>query len=204
MGLSNYKRHYFSEAEYLDFEEHSETKHEYFDGEVLAMSCNNRNHNHLMSNTSVAFSNHLKNTRCEAFCIGLKVRTDDGNKYFYPDVLVTCEQTNGDAYFVHSPCLIVEVLSKSTREYDQNLKRSIYQKIPTLEEYVLIEQDHVEIEISRKSADWHSTYYFIDDEITFESIGLTLPVLEIYQRVDNQEMRDFLKILETNQQSKTS
>lgn len=191
MNLPNQKRHYFSEAEYLDFEEHSDTKHEYFDGEVLAMACNNRNHNHLMTNTSMAFADHLKNTNCEAFFSGLKVRIDDGNKYFYPDVMVTCEKTEGDSYFINSPRLIVEVLSKSTREYDSNLKREIYQTIPTLEEYVLIEQDRVEIIVFRKSDQWRPTYYYIDDEITFTSIDLTLPVLEIYQRVENQDMRDF-------------
>ena len=192
MSFPNYKRHYFSEAKYLDFEEHSETKHEYFDGEVLAMPCNNRNHNHLMTNTSVAFSSHLKNTPCEAFFSGMKVRIDDGNKHFYPDVLVTCEKANGDAYFVNSPCLIVEVLSKSTREYDMNLKRSIYQTIPSLEEYVLIEQDRVEIQVFRRAENWQSSYYYIDDDITFTSIGLTLPVLELYQRVENDDMREFL------------
>ena len=92
---------------------------------------------------------------------------------------------------------MVEVLSNTTRKFDKDLKRTCYQTIPSLEEYVLIEQDHVDIEISRKSQDWRSSYYFLGDDVTFESIGLTLPVLEIYQRVENQELRDFFAKHET-------
>jgi Uma2 family endonuclease len=106
-------------------------------------------------------------------------------------VVVCCNQ-DGESDFTESPRIIVEVLSNSTRKFDKDLKRKIYQSIPTLEEYVLIEQDHVEIEIGRKSEDWHSSYYFLGDDVTFESIGLTLPVLEVYARVENQELRDFL------------
>jgi Uma2 family endonuclease len=87
-------------------------------------------------------------------------------------------------------------LSNSTRKFDKNLKRHIYQAIPTLEEYVLIEQDRVEIEISRRSTNWQPVFYFIDDDITFESIDLTLPVLELYQRVENDEIHAFMKALE--------
>ena len=64
--------------------------------------------------------------------------------------------------------------------------------LAALEEYVLIEQDRVEIEVFRKAQGWQSMYYYIDDDITFTSIDLTLPVLELYQRVENEDMREFL------------
>lgn len=125
----------------------------------------------------------------------IKVRADSGKKYFYPDALVVCQNDDKDAYYTESPRIIVEVLSNSTRKFDKNLKRKIYQSIPTLEEYVLIEQDRVEIEISRRSTNWQPVFYFIDDDITFESIDLTLPVLELYQRVENDEIHAFMKAL---------
>jgi Uma2 family endonuclease len=134
MGLSNYKRHYFSEAEYLDFEEHSETKHEYFDGEIFAMAGASLNHQILISRVVQKFSNHLENTPCIVLSSDMKVRADEGNKFFYPDVVVTCEKENQDSHFIKSPRLIIEVLSKSTRKFDQTLKRLVYQEIPTLEE----------------------------------------------------------------------
>ena len=191
MGLAILKTAYLSEQDYLDAEKVSDVKHEYFDGEIFAMSGAKANHQRITMNVGGEFRNHLKGTPCEAFSSDMKVRADEGNKYFYPDVVVSCNQ-DGESDFTEFPRLIVEVLSDSTRKFDKDLKRKIYQTIPTLEEYVLIEQDHVEIEISRKSADWHSSYYFIDDEVTFESIGLTLPVLELYSRVENKELQAFL------------
>ena len=191
MGLAAVKTIYLSEQDYLEAEKISDVKHEYFDGEIFAMSGAKANHQRITMNVGGEFRNHLKGTPCEAFSSDMKVRADKGNKYFYPDVVVSCNQ-DGESDFTESPRLIVEVLSSSTRKFDKDLKRKIYQTIPTLEEYVLIEQDHVEIEISRKSADWHSSYYFIDDDVTFASIGLTLPVLEIYSRVENKELQEFL------------
>lgn len=196
MGLA-IKAAYFSEQDYLEAEKISDVKHEYFDGEIFAMSGGNRNHHRLSGNAFNAFFNHLKGTPCEVFQSDMKVRADEGNKYFYPDVVVSCTKGDSDSHFEDFPRLIVEVLSKSTRKFDKDLKRKVYQTIPTLEEYVLIEQDHVEIEISRKSEDWHSSYYFLGDDVTFESIGLMLPVLDVYARVENQELQTFLAKQET-------
>jgi Uma2 family endonuclease len=203
MSRPNHKVAYISEQEYLEDEKVRDIKHEYFDGEIFAMSGAKANHQRITMNVGGEFRQHLKDTPCEAFSSDMKVRADKGNKYFYPDVVVCCNQ-DGESDFTESPRLIVEVLSKSTRNFDKGLKRLVYQNIPSLEEYVLIEQDFVEIEVCRKADGWKSTYYFLNDDITFTSIDLTLPVIEIYQRVDNEDMRDFLKALETNQQSKTS
>jgi Uma2 family endonuclease len=194
MNSPNYKTDYISEQEYLEDEELSEIKHEYFDGEIFAMSGAKANHQRITINVSSEFHNHLKDTSCEAFSSDMKVRVDKGNKYFYPDVVVSCNQ-DGDSDFTESPRIIVEVLSNSTRKYDRTLKRACYQNIPSLEEYVLIEQDRVEIEVCRKSEGWQSMFYYIDDEITFTSIDLTFPVLEIYSRVENDEMRAFVDVI---------
>lgn len=192
MSFPNYKPDYISEQNYLEDEKIREIKHEYFDGEIFAMAGASRSHQRLTTNTLVAIANHLKDTPCEAFSSDMKVRADNGKKYFYPDVVVSCTKGDGDSHFEEFPCLIIEVLSKSTRKFDQTLKRLVYQKIPSLEEYVLIEQDRVEIQVFRKSEGWQSTYYYIDDDITFASIDLTLPVLELYQRVENDDMREFM------------
>ncbi|MDD5228681.1 MAG: Uma2 family endonuclease [Methylococcales bacterium] len=193
MNLPNHKTDYISEQDYLEGEKISEIKHEYIDGEVYAMAGASKNHQRLLGNVFSALHHHLKNTPCEAFSSDIKVRADKGKKYFYPDVIVVCSNNDNDDYYTESPRIIVEVLSNSTRKYDRTLKRQIYQSIPSLEEYVLIEQDRVEIEVCRKSEGWQSMFYYIDDEITFTSIGLTLPVLEIYSRVENDEMRVFVE-----------
>ncbi|MDD2864691.1 MAG: Uma2 family endonuclease [Methylococcales bacterium] len=192
MGLPKLKQHYITEQEYLDSEKLRDIRHEYIDGEIYAMSGAKLNHQRLISTLTSKIYAHLDGTPCEVFSSDIKVRADSGNKYFYPDVLVSCDNENGDSVFTETPRLIIEVLSKSTRKYDKTFKRICYQAIPSLEEYVLIEQDHVEIEVCRKSENWQPNYYFIDDEVTFTSIDLTLPVLDIYKRVDNEEMREFL------------
>ncbi len=196
MGLAICNTAYLSEQDYLEAEKVSDVKHEYFDGDIFAMAGASKSHQLLTGNIFGEIRNHLKGSPCLTFSSDMKVRLDEGSKYFYPDVVIACEKEN-DEYFIRSPRLIIEVLSNSTRKFDKDLKRKIYQKIPSLEEYVLIEQDHVEVQISRKSEDWRSSYYFLGDDVTFESIGLTLPVLEIYARVENQELRDFFAKHET-------
>ena len=177
-----------NETEYLAGEKISDVKHEYIDGYVYAMSGAHANHNRISMNLSVAFANHLKGKPCQPYASDMKVKI--GSKYFYPDVLVDCSDV--DDYFTESPIILVEVLSKSTRRMDETTKRLIYLQIPTLQEYVLIEQDFVKIEIVRKNENWQPMRYYLGDELTFESIGLTLTVEEIYQRVKNEEMTEWL------------
>ena len=196
MDLPHYKIDYISEETYLEDEKMRDIKHEYVDGEIFAMAGASISHQRIISNLVINIGTHLKHSPCEVFSSDIKVRADSGKKYFYPDALVVCQNDDKDAYYTESPRIIVEVLSNSTRKFDKNLKRHIYQAIPTLEEYVLIEQDRVEIEISRRSTNWQPVFYFIDDDITFESIDLTLPVLELYQRVENDEIHAFMKVLE--------
>lgn len=182
---------FMSEEEYLAGEKIAVLKHEYVDGHIYAMAGAHSNHNSLAMNVSVAFSNHLKGKPCRAYMSDMKVRIGNGSKYYYPDVLVNCPPVNG--YFTETPTIIVEVLSNSTRRIDETEKRMAYMQIETLEEYVLIAQDFVQIEVIRKSEGWKSAKYFLGDEVTFTSIGLTLSVEEIYDGVDNADMVDWLK-----------
>ncbi len=180
---------FMSEDEYLAGEQHSEVKHEYIDGYVYAMAGAHSNHNLITLNLSSEFRAHLKGKPCRPYMSDMKVRI--GSKYFYPDVLVDCSDING--YYTETPKILVEVLSKSTRRTDKNLKRMAYTQITSLEEYVLIEQDVVEIEVLRRVDGWQPQYYYLGDEITFQSIGLTLAVEEIYERVQNVDVAEWLQ-----------
>ena len=119
------------------------------------------------------------------------MRLNNGSKYYYPDVLVNCPAITG--YFTENPLLLVEVLSDSTRRIDEHEKRLAYMQIASLEEYVLIAQDFVQIEVIRKNDGWRSSKYFLGDELTFSSIGLTIPVEDIYEGVENEDMVEWLK-----------
>lgn len=182
---------FISEEDYLEGEKITELKHEYVDGHIYAMASAHSNHNSLALNISSEFKNHLKGKPCRAYMSDMKVRLNNGSKYYYPDVLVNCPPVNG--YFTETPRLIVEVLSNSTRRIDETEKRMAYMQIETLEEYVLIAQDFVQIEVIRKSDDWKAVKYFLGDEVTFTSIGLTLSVEAIYDGVENEDMLQWLK-----------
>ncbi len=176
---------------YLRQELTSKVKHELIDGYAYAMAGVSENHARISGNIYRKFGNYLENSPCEPFVSDMKLKTPTGN-FYYPDVMVVCEDDKENVYYKNKPTIIVEVLSRSTRRIDETLKLMSYINIPSLQEYLIIEQDCVDIEVFRQSNDWRSSHYFLGDEVTFESIGLTLSVAEIYHRVENEDMLEFL------------
>ena len=184
-----------SEAEYLDGERIAEIKHEYLDGNVYAMAGASENHNLLALNIASELRNKLKGTPCRTFIADMKVKAPQA--FFYPDVLVVCERDNENEYYKSAPVIVIEVLSKATRRYDQTVKRQRYQALPSLEEYVLIEQDKGEVVVFHRRDGWQSAYYYLGDEIHFYSVDVTVAVENIYYQVDNEDVLAFL--LQKNQ-----
>ena len=182
---------FISEQEYLAGEQTSELKYEYIDGYVYAMSGASNNHNLIAGNVFATLANHLKKKPCRPYISDMKVKI--GSRYFYPDVLVDCSNLTGDSYYTEQPIILVEVLSKSTRRMDETTKRMTYMQIPSLQEYILIEQDFVDVEIIRRETGWLSEHYFLGDELTISSIGLTLTVEDIYERVQNNDVKEWLE-----------
>jgi len=179
-----------SVEDYLKWELSSQTKHELIDGHIYAMASASANHERISVNVLSAFGNHLKNSPCEPFGSDMKLRINAN--FFYPDVMVDCHFDNSEPYFTKTPIIIVEVLSKSTRKTDETIKLLSYINIPSLKEYVLIQQDFVDIQVIRRSEGWIPKHYFLGDDISFESIDLTLSVEEIYHRVQNEDMLEFI------------
>ena len=180
-----------TEEEYLAGEEISEIKHEYIDGEIYAITGVSKNHERISGNFFVRLHGHLENSSCEPFSSDVKVKV--GKDFFYPDAMVVCDDQADHDYYTETPTVIIEVLSKSTRRYDMTIKRLAYQSISTLQEYILIEQDFVDVEVCRKNEDWQSKHYFLGGEFTLNSIGITLKVDDLYQRVKNEDVSDYLK-----------
>ncbi|GAW86575.1 conserved hypothetical protein [Bathymodiolus platifrons methanotrophic gill symbiont] len=176
--------------QYLEDELRRDVKYELIDGQIYAMADASANHERISSNISRYFGNHLQNSPCEPFGSDMKVKV--GSRFFYPDVIVDCQFDETEPYYTESPVIIVEVLSKSTRRIDETTKRFSYMNIPGLQEYVLIEQDIVDIEVIRRSEGWVSKHYYLGDKVHFESINLTLSVEEIYHRVNNEEVHEFI------------
>lgn len=182
-----------SEAEYLKNELTSEIKHEYIDGIVYAMAGASDNHNRISGNIFSELKSGLKKqgSPCVAYIADMRLK--QSSKYYYPDVMVVCSVDNKDKYNKTAPVILVEVLSASTRRKDLTTKRFYYQNIPSLKEYVLIEQDKAEIQVCRRKDHWQPYYYYLGEEITFESIGVTVSVEDIYYQVDTEDVQEYLQ-----------
>lgn len=177
--------------DYLLGERDSEVKHEYVDGQVYAMAGASVNHNIIVSNVSGLLWNALQGQPCFPVSSDMMVKTSDF-QYRYPDVVVICDgDETGDEHVSENPRLIVEVLSNSTRQQDTEIKRREYLAMPSLQEYVLIEQDVVDVEVFRRSDDWRPTHYFMGDDVHFEAVDVTVSVEAIYQRVKNADVQRY-------------
>jgi len=183
-----------TENDYLAAELVSDIRHEFVNGEIYAMSGAKATHNRISGNIAREVGNMLRNSHCDTFAADMKVKA--GSNYFYPDVLVDCSELDGEAVFTQSPVIIFEVLSRSSRKLDETIKKIAYMNIPTLQEYVLVEQDFVDVEVFRKSDDWRSSHYFLGDQIELESQAIKLDVEEIYTRVKNQDMLEWEELKE--------
>lgn len=190
-----YQHHKMTEEEYLQAELLSDIRHEYIDGEVYAMVGGTLQHGGLVMNIPREIGNHLKDKPCRVFAESIKVKVDRGygrSNYLYPDVVVDCSIQKAENDMLTTPVLLLEVISDSSSRYDKLTKFNIYKNIPTLQEYITVEQHQVEITVRRRRSNWQIEQYFLGDEITFESIGLGIAVAELYDGIDNVEMQQWL------------
>ena len=146
MGTRPYpetKEDYITFEEYLVRESESEYRSEYHDGKIVAMAGGTSRHSAIAQNSRTAISNALraKNKKCIVYDSDFKVRLESVNKGVYPDASVICDKPeyyNNRQDVYTNPLLIVEVLSKSTRNYDKGDKFTYYRTLPSFKEYVLI------------------------------------------------------------------
>ncbi len=179
--------------EYLAFERDSDEKHEFIDGDIYLMSGGSENHSLIAGNTYASIHNQFRKRDCKAYTSDMRLRT--GLNYTYPDVSAICgsaelEDNSHDTLL--NPTLIVEVLSPSTERYDRGRKFHHYQKIETLQEYILISQDnyHVERFLRQANDEWLLTdARELDAILDLPSIGCTLALADVYDKVvfDNPE-----------------
>ncbi len=179
---------YLTTEEYLRLETASDIKHEYFDGEIFAMAGATDTHVTIALNMAILLRNHLRGQGCRVYISDIKVRIETKNRFFYPDVMVTCESKDKEnTTYKEFPCLIVEVLSDSTEAFDRGDKFADYQSLPSLQEYVLINTKKARIECFRRTDDglWLLQFYELD-KINFEltSVDFSGKIEEVYQEVD--------------------
>jgi Uma2 family endonuclease len=181
---------YLSIEDYLQWEEQQEEKHEYVDGIIYAMAGATENHVSITDNFTAILRSHLRGNPCKAFSSDMKVNIAAKKIYYYPDLLVTCDDhdrlnKSHKAY----PCLIIEVLSNSTEAKDRGVKFANYQTLESLQEYVLVNQWESRIEVFRRTDRkfWLLQTYTEGELIELQSINLTIPMSAIYEDVDFSE-----------------
>jgi Uma2 family endonuclease len=178
---------YISPEDYLEGERVSPIKHEYRRGHVYAMTGAKKPHQVLASNFIKLLGNHLEDTKCLVLTSDAKIRREEANCYYYPDVTVTCDErdTTSTDDFILYPVLIIEVLSPSTEAFDRGDKFADYQTAPKLQEYVLVSQTEMKIECYRldREGNWISEVYNIGDDIYLARVDFRTQFQGIYLKV---------------------
>jgi Uma2 family endonuclease len=186
MPIAKSSNNDISEQDYLEGEKVSTIKHEYSDGQVYAMAGSSKRHNRIVGNIYRALLNGQKQN-CDVYIGDIKVHINQGKRYYYPDVVVGCEEDdNANDHYLEKPCLIVEVLSPSTERKDGTEKLVAYQNIDSLQAYMLVDQSHCKITLISRQANGHlELVYYKDMEavIAITCPDMLLKVSDIYQAV---------------------
>lgn len=179
--------------EYLRMEETAETKHEFVNGEVVAMAGASRAHNEIVANIMREVGLCLKGKECGVYPSDLRVTTPAGRNYFYPDATVVCgalQMHPGVFDTLQNPVVIFEIMSEGTENIDRGYKFFHYLQIPSLQEYILIDSRERLVErISRQSDNsWKFDKLSLDENLELSSIGCTLAIDDIYYRVQHSPL----------------
>jgi len=182
-----YQKRRYSIPEYLELENAATIKHEYYQGELFAMSGAKMPHNRVAKNLLVSLELKLKGKPCEPFGSDTRIHIEKNTLFTYPDISVICGKPvsldNDELNFLN-PTVIFEVLSPSTREYDRNEKFRLYQDIPILKAYILVEPEAINIEA------WHldeqgnwilKVHNNINEILQIPAINTSLELKEIYE-----------------------
>jgi len=182
-NLAHRRRHTF--AEFLDVESMSPAvKHEFIDGEILAMAGGTVEHSALATAFSGLLLAKLRGTPCRVHSSDLRIRVREANVSTYADAVVVCDPVKRDPdspTHVTNPKVIVEVLSASTEDYDRGEKRLYYQMLPSLQEFVVVAQDRRRVEVWRRDGGaWAHTIHEAGARVSLPSIDFELGVDELY------------------------
>lgn len=177
----------FDAQAYLAWEAVQSTKHEYHDGEVFAMAGASDAHVTVAGNVYMALRNHLRGSPCSVFISDMKLRVEEDNAFFYPDIFVTCADSDrGQSHSKSAPVLVVEVLSPATSAYDRGAKFAAYRKLPTLREYALIDPERLSLDLFRREGDskrWVLHPIEAGGHVEWASVGLQVPLEVLYEDV---------------------
>ncbi|MBD2428981.1 Uma2 family endonuclease [Phormidium sp. FACHB-1136] len=180
----------YTPEEYLEREVESAIRHEYRSGEIIPMTGGTPNHNDIAGNLYILLKSSLKGKAYRTFYADQRLWIPGANLYTYPDVMVLSkplELQAGRQDTVINPCLIAEVLSRSTQNYDRSEKFVAYRTISTFQEYLLIDQYRIYVEHYVKTADHQWLFSEHDDPkitLTLNTINLQIQISNLYENID--------------------
>jgi Uma2 family endonuclease len=186
---------FITPEEYLALEERADHKSEYYNGEMFAMSGASFNHNVITGNVHAAFHQLLSKRPCRTFVNDMRLLTSPKGLYTYPDVMVVC----GKIEFapkrddtVMNPFVIVEVWSDSTQAYDRGKKFALYRQIPSLKEYVMIDQTQPYVEHYRREGHFwvFEALETIDAILTLPALECEIPLAVMYEKIEWQSEQE--------------
>jgi Uma2 family endonuclease len=188
--MATLPKSFLTPEEYLAIERKAEFKSEYYNGEMFAMAGASARHGWIVLNTAGELRQQLKGKPCRVSSSDLRIQVTATGLYTYPDVVVVCgepQYAEGQNDTLLNPVLIVEVLSDSTRDYDLGRKFQHYRSLPSLAEYLIVEQTKPHVEHWVRQAEnlgLLAEYSNLTDTIRLEAIACTLPLSEIYDKID--------------------
>lgn len=178
---------YISEQAYLEGEKLAEVRHEYVDGVVYAMAGSSLRHNDIAINITSLLRPLTRGTPCKVNASDVKVRAQRSKAYYYPDVVVGCQRDSVDTHYLENPCLIVEVTSRSTEWKDYAEKALAYQKLASLQAYLIVAQDYPQVTLYYRDEEngWEvARFDGLEQSITVPCPVATLTLADIYEGVD--------------------
>jgi len=178
----------FSAADFLAWDAGQTDKHEYLDGELVAMAGVEDRHATVALNMAMALRQHLRGTPCRTFIADVKLHVEAANAYFCPDVFVTCSEADRASPLIkREAVLVVEVLSPGTAAYDRGDKFARYRQLPALREIVFIDLDARRSDVFRRTEGelWDLRSFGAEAALQLASVELTLPAAELYAELDH-------------------
>ncbi len=164
--------------QFLDYEHSQEIRHELVDGYLYGMVGASDRHEEIALNLAAALQRHLRSGPCRVYKGDMKLRVSDD--FYYPDVFVRRSKDRGDPYFKTDPVVIAEVLSPSTQRYDRGDKRQVYLGLDSLQQYVLISQTDIHVEVVKRKGMATTTLDSEQDTLVLDSIDFSMKLSELY------------------------
>jgi Uma2 family endonuclease len=181
-----YGKQKYTIEEYLQMERLSDVKHEYYKGEIFAMAGASDPHNIIAVNLTGELYIKLKGSGCRPYGSDMRMHIPENTLFTYPDIsifcgeLITFDKENDTAKL---PVVIIEILSKNTRNYDRGDKFKLYRDIPTLKEYILVDSENIGVEIYRINEHNHwelEEYKNLSEVVSLNAINVSLKMEDIY------------------------